>query len=102
MKVFNKLVRDKIPEIIRKNGEKPRVKILDDENYIKELNKKLKEEVNEFLAEESVEELADVLEVVYSLAEANNYGLEKLECVRKEKAEKRGAFKDRVFLESTN
>ncbi len=102
MKIYKKLVRDKIPEIILKNGEKPKARILEEKEYIEELNKKLKEEVNEFLADKSLEELADILEVVYSLAEAKNYGVEALETKRCEKAEKRGSFKDRVFLENVN
>lgn len=101
MKIFNKLVRDKIPDVIRKNGEIPTIRILDDEEYIKELNKKLKEEINEYLADESIEELADVEEVLRALVELKGVSYEDFNKIREEKCEKRGAFKDRVFLENT-
>ena len=101
MKIFNKLVRDKIPDIIRKNGEIPTIRILDDEEYVKELNKKLKEEINEYLADESIEELADVEEVLRALVELKGVSYEDFNKIREEKCEKRGAFKDRVFLENT-
>ena len=101
MKIFNKLVRDKIPDVIRKNGEIPTIRILDDEEYIKELNKKLKEEINEYLADESIEELADVEEVLRALVELKGVSYEDFNKIREEKCEKRGAFNARVFLENT-
>ena len=101
MKVFNKLVRDKIPEIIRGNGEIPTIRILNDEEYEKELNKKLKEEVDEYLADGSIEELCDIEEVIRALIEFKQVSYEEFNSQRESKCEKRGAFKDRVFLEST-
>ena len=56
MKIYNKLVRDRIPEIILKDNELPTTRILDDEEYIKELNRKLQEEVNEYLENDNIEE----------------------------------------------
>lgn len=97
-KTHNKLVRDRIPEIIRAGGHEPTTRILDDKEYFQELLKKLDEEVAEFKADLSVEELADVQEVILALADAIA-DRETLENVRAEKAEKRGAFKDRIFLE---
>lgn len=99
--IFNKLVRDKIPEIIRKNGETPTIRILESEEYLQELNKKLMEEANEYLADGSVEELADIEEVLRTLVELKGISYEDFDKIRKSKREKRGAFKDRVFLEST-
>ncbi len=101
MKKINKLVRDRIPEIIMKKGETPIVKILDDEQYLIELNKKLKEEVNEYIADESIEELADITEVIYALVEAKGKTIEEFEKIRLDKRENRGAFKDKVYLEYT-
>ena len=69
MKVYYKLVRDKIPEIILKDNELPTTRILDDEEYIKELNRKLQEEVNEYLEAENIEEMVDILEVIRAILE---------------------------------
>ena len=97
--VHNKLVRDKIPEIIENTGKTPIVYILSDEEYLSELDKKLNEECAEYQADESIEELADVLEVIYAIAEARGWSVPELESVRRDKAEKRGGFSDKVFLE---
>ena len=101
VKKFNKLVRDKIPEIIKSNGEIPVVRILNDEEYEIELNKKLKEEVNEYLADGSIEELADIEEVLRALIALKKVSYEDFDKMRESKKEKRGSFKDKVFLEST-
>ena len=101
MKVFNKLVRDKIPQIIEANGEQARTRILDDAEYREELNKKLLEEVAEYSADNNVEELADIVEVVYGILNSMGVSIEDFEKIRKAKAEKRGAFYDRIFLEET-
>ena len=102
MKIFGKLVRDRIPEIIRENGEEASIKILDDEEYEKELNKKLLEEVKEYLESGEVEELADVEEVLRALLDIKGVTYEEFNKMRETKSEKRGAFKDKIFLESTN
>ena len=99
MRVYNKLVRDKIPEIIEGNGEKPITRILDNDEYLKELNTKLQEEVNEYFADGNVEELADIVEVIYGILDAKNVSIEEFEKIRTGKVEKRGAFKDRIYLE---
>ena len=101
MKVFNKLVRDKIPEKIINNGEIAVTRILDNEEYLEELNIKLEEEVKEYLADGNVEELADIVEVIYGLLDAKNVTFDEFENIRKLKVEKRGAFKDKIFLECT-
>ncbi|KQL18399.1 nucleoside triphosphate pyrophosphohydrolase [Cytobacillus solani] len=102
MPTYNKLVRDRIPEIIEKNGKKFSTKILDNTEYIKELKKKSFEELEEYLNttnnEAAIEELADVLEIIHALAEYHGTTIEKLEEVRKQKAEKRGSFREKVYL----
>ena len=99
MKIHNKLVRDKIPEIIEKENRRPITKILSKEEYISELNKKLQEEVKEYLEDNNVEELADIVEVIYGILDSKNVSIEDFESIRKNKIEKRGAFKERIFLE---
>ena len=99
MKVYNKLVRDKIPDIILKDNELPVTRILDDEEFIKELNKKLQEEVNEYLEGENIEEMVDILEVIRAILEYKMVSYEEIEDKRKKKAQKRGAFKDKIYLE---
>lgn len=100
MRTYNKLVRDKIPSIIEGNGETPVTRILNDEEYLNELNTKLQEEVNEYFADGNVEELADIVEVIYGLLDAKGVTIEEFEKIRVGKVEKRGAFKERIFLKS--
>ena len=101
-KHHNKLIRDKIPEIIEKAGKKAYTHILSEEDYMTELDKKLNEECAEYQADKCIEELADMLEVMYAIAEARGWSVSELEAVRREKAEKRGAFERRIFLERVN
>lgn len=96
---FNKLVRDKIPDSIRKQGNTPVTRVLDPESYAEELRRKLQEEVSEFLTANRVEELGDILEVVYALAAVAGVSPIQLEKIRKCKLEDRGGFGQRVFLE---
>ena len=100
MKIYNKLVRDNIPEIMIKNGAKPVTRILDDEEYLNELNKKLSEEVNEYLESREIEEIADIEEVLLAIIKAKKVSRENLENLRKEKASKRGSFDKKIYLES--
>lgn len=97
-KTYNKLVRDKIPEIIESAGKACTTEILSDEEYLKMLDAKLDEECAEYQADKSIEELADIMEVVYAIAKARGCSSEMLESVRKEKAEKRGGFEKKIFL----
>ncbi len=99
MKVHNKLVRDKIPEIIEKSGKTCVAHVLSNEEYITELDKKLQEEATEYLQDKNIEEMADLLEVLYAICTARGYTLEELESVRKKKAEERGGFAHKIFLE---
>jgi predicted house-cleaning noncanonical NTP pyrophosphatase (MazG superfamily) len=99
MKTYNKLVRDRIPEIIEKKSERPITRVLSDEEYLVELNIKLKEEVKEYLEDNNVEELADIVEVIYGILNAKNVSLEAFEGIRLDKVEKRGAFQNKIYLE---
>ena len=98
-KQHNKLVRDKIPEIIEKAGKTAYTHILSEEEYMTELDKKLNEKCAEYQADKSIEELADMLEVMYAITEARGWSVSELEAVRKSKAEKRGGFKKKIYLE---
>lgn len=92
-----KLVRDKIPEIIIADGKKPIIRILDDNEYLKELDKKLNEEIAEYQADKSIEEMADVLEVLFAICEVRGHSVEELMEVRNAKREKRGGFEQKIF-----
>ena len=98
--MYNKLVRDNIPDIIKKNGATPIVRILDDEEYFKELNRKLKEELNEYLDGNDIEELADLYEVMLAILDYKKMSLMEFDIIRKMKVEQRGAFKNKIYLES--
>ena len=97
-KKYNKVVRDKIPEIIEESGKKYNLKQIDDASFLVEIEKKLIEEVNEYAESKDVEELADMLEVIYRVSELRGVNSDELDEIRKEKAEKRGKFDDNLFL----
>lgn len=99
MKKYNKLVRDKIPEIMKEKGLRFKTHIAGDGEYYDKLKEKLLEEVGEFLQDDSVEELADVQEVLKAILVCKNIKEKKLETIRVEKENKRGAFKKRIILE---
>ena len=99
MKIYNKLVRDNIPQIIEKSGKTCKTRVLSDEEYIAALNAKLGEELGEYLQSGEVVELADVVEVALALANAKVVTDEQFEAIRKEKAAKNGAFAQKLFLE---
>ena len=100
-KTYNKLVRDRIPEIIEGSGAKCKTRILSDDEYIKMVDAKLDEELAEYHDDQNIEELADLLELVRAAAVARGYTLEDLEFVRAEKARKRGGFDEKIFLIET-
>lgn len=99
---YDKLVRDLIPQIIRENGESPRTHVADDDEFASRLTDKLEEEVDEFLEDGDVEELADILEVVVALGELNGVSEQELQRIREEKAADRGRFDDRIVLEDVD
>ncbi|WP_410984639.1 phosphoribosyl-ATP pyrophosphohydrolase [Bacillus cereus] len=102
MPFYNKLIRDRIPKIIKHNGKTPITRILNEKEYIEEISKKIGEELTEYLEAETqehkVEELADLLELINTLAQHEGVTLKDVEKVRKQKAEKRGGFQERIFL----
>ncbi|WP_256941182.1 nucleoside triphosphate pyrophosphohydrolase [Bacillus sp. EAC] len=101
IKYYNKLVRDKIPAVITKTGSKFETKVLSESEYIEKLNEKLKEELEEFYnatLDETVGEIADILEVLYALADTKGISVEEIERVRLQKKQDRGGFKDRILL----
>lgn len=98
---YNKLVRDKIPDIIKQDNNIPITHIANDEEYWQKLKEKLKEEVEEFLKESNEEELADILEIIYAIRDFKGIDAERLESLRKEKAKKRGGFKEKIILDET-
>jgi len=96
--VYNKLVRDQIPEVIQASGKSCHIEILDNEAYLKKLNEKLIEECNEWLESGDIEELADLLEVIKALAVSKESTYEAVEGLRIQKAKKRGGFEKRLLL----
>ena len=102
MPIYNKLVRDHIPKIIEKSGKKFTSRLLTDEEYILDINKKMHEELAEYEAattnEDAIEELADLLELIHAAAAVYDTSFEELEKVREDKAKKRGGFDERIFL----
>lgn len=101
MKIYNKLVRDKITNIIEAEGRIVKYRILDNDEYKQELNKKLQEEVKEYLEDNNVEELADIVEVIYGILNSMNVSIQEFEEVRINKQERRGAFEKKIYLEET-
>ena len=96
--IYNKLVRDRIPEIIESSGKTCVTEILSDEDYLRMVDAKLDEELAEYHKDQNIEELADLLEVIHAAAVARGYTLEALERVRAEKAAKRGGFDKKILL----
>ena len=102
MRIYNKLVRDKIPDIINNTGEIAITRNLSDKEYLTELNNKLQEEVKEYLENNDIEELADIVEVIYGILNSKNISIEEFEIMRKNKVDKRGAFNKKIFLEKVD
>ena len=98
IKTYNKLVRDRIPEIIEAGGKQCRVEVLSEEDYLRMADAKLDEELAEYHQDGNVEELADLLEVIYAAAAARGCSREELERIRAAKAEQRGGFEKRLLL----
>ncbi|MDN4608276.1 nucleoside triphosphate pyrophosphohydrolase [Sporosarcina highlanderae] len=102
MPIYNKLVRDLIPNVIELDGKRFVTYRLDDQQYITEVNKKMHEELAEYEAaitsDDAIEELADLMELIHSAAKFHGVTVEELETVRAEKAVRRGGFEARIFL----
>lgn len=96
---YNKLVRDNIPEYIESKGEKAATHIADDAEYWQKLKGKLQEEVNEFLHDDSIGEVADILEVIDAICEYKRYDKSELAHVKEKKATEKGKFTKRIILD---
>lgn len=96
---YNKLVRDKIPENIESiQGRKATWRIMKDEEYMQELNRKLLEEVHEFIEENAIEELADIMEVIQSIMKIKHISYEELKKVQEMKRNNKGGFDNKIYL----
>lgn len=95
---FNKIVRDKIPEIIKSNGDIPITRVLSNEEFLRELDKKLDKEVKEYQESKEIEELADILEVIYAISESKGYSREEFFDIYQRKHNERGGFSKKIFL----
>ena len=100
MKRYNKLVRDRIPEIIAATGQRCKTRILDREEYLAKLEEKLSEELAEYQQSQSLEELADLLEVMAAVVDAKGCTWQELVAIQEQKRAKRGGFDQRILLES--
>ena len=97
-KIYQKLVRDRIPEIIEADGKTCVTEALPDRRYLEMLDAKLAEELAEYQESKSLEDLADLLEVMRAVVNARGWTWEQLEQVRQEKAARRGGFKKKILL----
>lgn len=95
---YDKLVRDRIPEIIEADGKKAEIEVLGDEKYRRCLDEKLSEELNEYLESGKLEELADIMEVIFALVDLKGTSRDEFERIRAEKESDRGGFRKRLFL----
>ena len=95
---YNKLVRDRISEIIEASGKRCVCSILSDEEYLAKLDEKLNEELAEYQESKSMEELADLLEVIRAVAVARGSSMDEVEAIRRDKAAKRGGFEKKILL----
>jgi len=98
VKIYNKLIRDKIPQIIEQSGKQAVIEDVSGAEYLELLNAKLGEELQEYLESECTEELADLVEVVYAILDYKSVSLQEFELIRKQKVTDRGAFIKRLLL----
>lgn len=97
--IYNKLIRDKIPEIIKASGKASIVRKVVGDEYLKSLLNKLQEEVDEYRESKEIDELADILEIINAIVKYHNMSFNEIENIRILKKEKRGGFDQGLFLE---
>jgi hypothetical protein len=98
---YNKLIRDKIVEMIKEKGQPVVFHLATNEEYGEKLKEKLMEEVKEFYESESIEEMADILEVIEAINKFKNFDDAEIMRVKDEKAERRGKFEKRIILDES-
>lgn len=98
---YNKLVRDDIPAYIRTKGGTPVYHVASESEYWEKLKEKLSEELKEFTDAESAEEFADLLEVMDAVADYKGFDRERIQAIRKQKADERGVFRKRIILDES-
>lgn len=101
MKLYNKLIRDRIPEIIEASGRSYEVRVLDSDTYMRMLDEKLNEELQEYYQAGEIDKLADLVEVVYAIVKHKNVSIEEFDARRRAKRTDRGGFDKRIMLVST-
>ena len=101
MKIYDKLVRDRIPEIIEASGSKCEIEVVSDEVALEYLYKKLGEEVSELLKDRNLDEIADVMEVLFAIGKKYGYSEDEVLGRRSEKKDSRGGFEDNLILKKT-
>ena len=101
MKIYDKLVRDRIPKIIESSGNHCEIEVVNDEIALEYLYKKLNEEVSELLEDKNLEEIADVVEVLFAIGRKYGYSEENILSKRNEKREKSGGFEDNIILKKS-
>ena len=102
VRVYNKAIRDKVPEIIESSGASCLVDVLDDEKFLDELTRKLDEEINEFKESGSIDELCDLIEITFRIAELNGVSNDELDKRRVKKNNERGKFEKNLYLIQVN
>ncbi len=98
---YDKLIRDKIPDIIREKGGTPKYHVAEDDEYWQKLKEKLREEVEEFIKDETKDEIADILEVIEAICDHEAFRMIDIERIKAEKADTRGKFIKRIILEES-
>ncbi|HPZ07048.1 MAG TPA: nucleoside triphosphate pyrophosphohydrolase [Candidatus Eremiobacteraeota bacterium] len=98
MKFYDKIIRDKIPEIIEKDGKTFEVQTVSNDTALQYLKDKLKEEFDEFYESDNIEELSDIMEVIDAIAEKKGISFNKLLQIKEEKRKKRGGFEKNLIL----